>query len=210
MVGAGARLVSEGFAAVAVSHEKAAVGEAEQVGGQAPDSGGAVGDPRAVGRGPGSAAVGGVGLEGFVFVGFVFVADVGDEAAVGAFDGVEFVVVVGAIGGTDGEGGEELPGEAVVVGFPEAGSTFAGPEFLAGVEEAAVAEGDGAVGAVGFAGVPRRPGDTAVGGADHPLTEFALAEVGGETAVNGLPAGEFGGRPRAGAFGVGESGFVGE
>jgi hypothetical protein len=103
------------------------------MGGEAPDADGPA-------EGPGFAAVAGLGWEGFAFVGGVVVANVGEQAAVGGFDGVEFVVVFGVIAGAGGDGAEPWPGAAI------------------GKEDGAVRVGErNAVGG--------EPGEAAIGGA---------------------------------------------
>lgn len=200
VVAAEAGVVATGVAAVAVGHDEAAVGEAEEVAGEAPDADGA-------GGGPGFAAVGGFRLEGFAVVGGVLVADVGDQAAVGGLDGVEFVVVDGGVAGTRGDFGEPAPGEAIVGGFADADFGIGVPKAFAGVEKAAVAESDGAVRAVDGDAVGGGPVEAAIGGAEHPGAEEGLAFRRGGGALHALPAFDAGGVP---ALGFGEDFFVGE
>lgn len=71
---------------------------------------------------------------------------------------------------------------------------FANPDFLtftpksfAGVEKPSVGKLSGAVGTVDDGGVAFRPGNSAVGGANHPLPEFVFALCFGETCVSGEP-----------------------
>ena len=200
VVGAEAGVVTHGFAAVAIGHDEAAVAETEEMRGQAPDVEGA-------GDGPGFAAVGGFGLEDLAVVGGVVVADVDDEATVGGFDAVEFVVVLSFVAGAVRNGAEPGPGLAVVRGDADADfAGFAGVAF-AGVEEATIGEGDGAVGARDGDAIGGGPGVTAVGRAEHPGADEGLALGGGSAALDGLPAGEAGGIP---VFGGGEDGLVGE
>jgi hypothetical protein len=88
---------------------------------------------------------------------------VGDQAAIGGLDCVEFVVLNGGVAGASGDFCEPAPGEAIVGRFADADFGLGVPEAFAGVEEAAIAEGDGPVGAVEGDAVGGGPVEAAIG-----------------------------------------------
>ena len=150
--------------AITIAHQEASVLEAKQMAGETPDADG-------VGDGPGLSAVGGFGLQSFLSVERVVVADVNDEVAVAGFYAVEFVVVSGGVAGPRGDGGEPAPGLAIVCGYGDANFAAGIGVLLAGVEEAAIADLDCAVRAGDWDAVGLRPGEAAVSRTDHPGTE---------------------------------------
>ena len=168
VVFAGAEVVAAGCATVAVAHDQGVVFEAQQVAGEAPDA-------DRFGDGPGLAAVGGFGLERFLGIGFVVVADVDDEVAVGSFYAMELVIVVGGVARAGGDCGEPAPLLPVVFGFDHSDFACGVWVFLAGVEEAAVLELDDAVGAGYRDFVGSGPREATVGGAEHVGTEEAVS-----------------------------------
>ena len=102
MIGAEAGLVSEGLAAMAVAHEESSIAKAGEEGGEAPDA-------DFVRGGPCFSSVVGLALEGFSEVPLVVISEVDNEAVLGGFDGMEFVVVLVAITCAGWDGCEPLP-----------------------------------------------------------------------------------------------------
>lgn len=75
------------------------------------------------------------------------------------------------------------------MGFADSDFLAFAPEFLAGVKKAPVGKLGRAVRAVDDGGVALRPGDAAIGGANHPLAEFGFSLFVRNPVVSGEPTG---------------------
>lgn len=126
-------------------------------------------------------------MQGFAVVLLVVVSNVDDEVALGSLDGMEFVVVLTSVACAGWNGREPLPGFSIIVGFANPDFLTFTPKSFAGVEKPSVGKLSGAVGAVDDGGVAFRPGNSAVGGANHPLPEFGFALCFRDPVVSGEP-----------------------
>ncbi len=200
MVLAEAGVITAGRAAIAIGHQQAAVAQAEEVGREAPDA-------DRPGNGPRLASVGRFALERLPFVWAVVVADMGYEAAVGCFNGIQLVILRGVVPRAGGNAAEPLPCQSIVGGDGKPDILAAAGVAFASVEQPAIGELNRAVGVGQGNAIGARPGHAAIRRAKHPRAEQRLALSGGGGALNGLPTGEAGWLP---VLGGGEQLFVRE
>src|SRR3954463_8633793 len=145
-----------------IRHEEAVIAQSQQVRRQSPHS-------YAAWLTPGLAAIRRLALQRLARIHLVVIANVRNERAVFRFDRMQFMVAVrSSIALACRDFRQPRPCLAVILGFANADLLIPGPELLACVQKASVAELNGSVRTVHKSGNSRGPGFAPICRPDQP------------------------------------------